>query len=51
METQEAEHSLESVIRGNHVYRYIWTPCFGKWLSLCAYVGIAHESYNTMLFR
>ena len=49
METQEAEHSLEIVVRGHHVYKYIWTPCLGERLSLCADVGNAHESYHTML--
>ena len=29
MAAQEAEHSLGSVIRGHHMYKYIWTPCLG----------------------
>ena len=50
MATQEAEHSLESVVRGHHVYKYIWARCLGKRLSFRADVGNAHELY-TMMFR
>ena len=27
MATQEAKHSLESIVRGHHVYKYTLTPC------------------------
>ena len=42
METQEDKHRLESVECGNHVYKYIWTPCLGEQLSLCVNVENAH---------
>ena len=47
MATQEAEHSLESIIRRHHMYKYIWTPCLGERLSLHANMGNAHELYQT----
>ena len=34
MTTHEAEYSLESVVRGHHVYKYICTPCLGEQRSL-----------------
>ena len=42
METEEAEYSLESVVHRHHGYKYIWTPCLGEHLSLCAVVENAH---------
>ena len=36
MATQEAEHSLESVVRGHHMYKYIWAPCLDERLSFRA---------------
>ena len=30
MATQVAEHSLESVVRGHHVYKYIGAPRLGE---------------------
>ena len=49
MVTQEAEYNLESDVCGQHVYKYIWTPCLGAGLSLCTDMGNAHDSYHTML--
>ena len=43
METEEAEHSLESVVHGHHVYKYIWIPCLGEHLySVCIVYHILH---------
>ena len=42
MAKQETEHNVGSVVRGHHVYNYI----FGL-----PDVGYAHESYHTMLLR
>ena len=42
--------SLESVVCGHHVYKYIWTPCLGERLSLRTDVGNLYDSYHTMLF-
>ena len=44
-----AEHSLESVVRGHHVYKYIWTHCLGEQLSLRADMANAPDLYCTML--
>ena len=27
MATQKADHSLESILLGHNMYKYIWTPC------------------------
>ena len=47
MATQEAEYSLDSVVCGHHVYKYIWTPCLGERLSLHTGMGNAHDSYHS----
>ena len=57
METQEDKHRLESVVCGNHVYKYIldvatmyiWTPCLGEQLSLCVDVETMLMSYCAVL--
>ena len=49
MATQEAEYSLESDVRGHHVYKYIWTACLAERLSLRTDMGDTHDSYHTML--
>ena len=53
MVTQEAEHSLESVVRGHYsnMYKYIWTPCLGERLFLRADVGNAHVSYFVSVMK
>ena len=48
MAIQKARYSLESVVRGLLVYKYIWTAWVGERLSLRTDMGNAHDSYHTM---
>ena len=46
MATKEAKYSLESGVRGHHVYKYIWRHHLSERLSVCADVGNAQESVS-----
>ena len=37
--------SKESVVRGQHVYKYIWTPGIGEELSVEKEPGNLHDSF------
>ena len=43
MVTQEAEHRLESIVPGHHMYKYSWTPCLPEQLSIQVDVKNVHE--------
>ena len=40
-------HDHESVIRGHHIYKAVWTPVVGKVLVLEQEIGNSHDRFAT----
>ena len=36
---------IESVVRGHHIYKDIWTPVLGQVLDICQEHGNIHDQY------
>ena len=45
MAGERSYFSKESVVRGHHVYKYIWTPGIGEELSVEKEPGNLHDSF------
>ena len=39
------EHTLESSVRGHHVYKDVWTPILHEWLQTRQELGNAEDEY------
>ena len=41
----------ESVVRGHHIYKHIWTPGIGKELSVEKELGNLHDSFTVSVVK
>lgn len=51
MEAEDFSFSFESVIRGHHIYKSIWTPVIGETLHLEKEEGNAEDPYAVAVMR
>ena len=51
MNVEEFSFRLESVIRGHHVYKTVWTPFLGETLPLGVEGGNSHDSYAVAILK
>ncbi len=51
MEEEDFSLQMESVIRGHHVYKFIWTPSVGQILSLSREDGNVHNPYSVSVLK